>query len=720
MDPSLLADDPIQDATEDLLGRGEFAKQIVSVLHSARAEKSSTVLALIGPWGSGKSSVLKLVEATLHAHRLDWSVTRFNPWEFTDLQTLAFAFFAELSTVIRDDFQDETLFETFRAYSSKLLSFGGAVTSSPLMDLIGINPGKIAESAAKLLASKNSVSDLRDRLEKALRDRQRGTLVILDDIDRLAPSELLLVFKLVRLLGRLPNICYLLAYDEHTLLSVLQETELARNNRGRALAYLEKIVQVRMDLPIVHELQARDMIDACLAALNLPPATSEASVRLTVLFNSSVFAKLTEPRSIKRFFAQVRAYLPLVIGEVDVADFISLTYLRTYHPGVHRSLYRLKSELLPPVEKLFQLVSANSFLIDNGVCDKEEAAQVAPVLQELFPRFRMNLALHGAYNPAQPEMLSAIYTPDEKSLTLARRAASPECFDRYFYFGVPPRGFSDTRLAAQARNLGAPKNAEAEAGILEQLRARFDITASRLALMAGTLEPMTCARLLNLMARAYREASLHTDDVTGVELHRHGARLMARLDDVSARVIYKSPTAPADVDFLLLSAHDLWNALASQEEWAGGDQVRTMLERWLVPKLVASMPNRLEPLLQSTLTWVDWSIPLLLCWGLCGQQRAVREWLEQNLDSERSRWKLEDLIALCVSDDPSRTDRLLRTLSLLLPASFRYRIDALVDPELSAVNMRDKHPDLGSFSSRVTWGAEVLKRVFELIHSHPR
>jgi hypothetical protein len=30
--------------------------------------------------------------------------------------------------------------------------------------------------------------------------------VILDDLDRLAPDELLLVFKLVRLLGRLPNI----------------------------------------------------------------------------------------------------------------------------------------------------------------------------------------------------------------------------------------------------------------------------------------------------------------------------------------------------------------------------------------------------------------------------------------------------------------------------------------------------------------------------------
>ena len=41
-------------------------------------------------------------------------------------------------------------------------------------------------------------------------------LVVIDDLDRLQPDELLLVFKLIRLVGRLPSVGYILAFDERT------------------------------------------------------------------------------------------------------------------------------------------------------------------------------------------------------------------------------------------------------------------------------------------------------------------------------------------------------------------------------------------------------------------------------------------------------------------------------------------------------------------------
>jgi predicted KAP-like P-loop ATPase len=74
-------------------------------------------------------------------------------------------------------------------------------------------------------------------------------LIILDDLDRLEPAELLLTFKLVRLVGRLPNVYYLLTYDERTLVDVLKRTDLVGEEDGRAQAYLEKMIQVRLDIP---------------------------------------------------------------------------------------------------------------------------------------------------------------------------------------------------------------------------------------------------------------------------------------------------------------------------------------------------------------------------------------------------------------------------------------------------------------------------------------
>ncbi|WP_431969249.1 P-loop NTPase fold protein, partial [Actinacidiphila sp. bgisy160] len=55
-------DDPVDgsSAAPDLLGRWQFAQHAVELLHQVRAQSESGVLALIGPWGSGKSSVLQM------------------------------------------------------------------------------------------------------------------------------------------------------------------------------------------------------------------------------------------------------------------------------------------------------------------------------------------------------------------------------------------------------------------------------------------------------------------------------------------------------------------------------------------------------------------------------------------------------------------------------------------------------------------------------------
>lgn len=54
--PPFLADAPIRRASEDLLGRREFAVTLAKVLATWRGE-FSLVVALRGGWGEGKSSL---------------------------------------------------------------------------------------------------------------------------------------------------------------------------------------------------------------------------------------------------------------------------------------------------------------------------------------------------------------------------------------------------------------------------------------------------------------------------------------------------------------------------------------------------------------------------------------------------------------------------------------------------------------------------------------
>ncbi|MFD0567962.1 P-loop NTPase fold protein [Kitasatospora gansuensis] len=56
-------DDPVDGGPDapDLLGHQRYAHHAVGLLNEVRCQSESGVLALIGPWGSGKSSVLQMV-----------------------------------------------------------------------------------------------------------------------------------------------------------------------------------------------------------------------------------------------------------------------------------------------------------------------------------------------------------------------------------------------------------------------------------------------------------------------------------------------------------------------------------------------------------------------------------------------------------------------------------------------------------------------------------
>jgi predicted KAP-like P-loop ATPase len=115
--------------------------------------------------------------------------------------------------------------------------------------VVGVDASGTVGLVGALIAGDRSPEKLRAEAADGLAGLEQPILVVLDDLDRLDPDELLFTFKLVRMLGRLPNVYYLIAYDEDTLLDILRRTDLVGDAPGRAQLYLEKMVQVRLDVP---------------------------------------------------------------------------------------------------------------------------------------------------------------------------------------------------------------------------------------------------------------------------------------------------------------------------------------------------------------------------------------------------------------------------------------------------------------------------------------
>ena len=105
MDPDLSktmsfdADRPIDRRDQDRLERRPFAESIASQIFAVPAEYGFTI-GVAGPWGSGKTSVLNMVEETLDSRDKDVAILRFNPWLFSSPQELVSRFFSELGAQI--------------------------------------------------------------------------------------------------------------------------------------------------------------------------------------------------------------------------------------------------------------------------------------------------------------------------------------------------------------------------------------------------------------------------------------------------------------------------------------------------------------------------------------------------------------------------------------------------------------------------------------------
>ncbi|WP_133177962.1 P-loop NTPase fold protein [Microbacterium testaceum] len=433
------SDEALTDPDEDALGRAGFLDSIVTLLERVGSRSESTVVAVVGRWGLGKSTVLNAV--TTRLRRIDgtrrrWIVAEFNPWYYQDLVSLQQAFFRELAEAVPSGASWKKVREGIASFAETVAPLGA------LGGLIGVDATRIIEQAANATRGNVGVLEAKAAVEKALLKVDRPVLVVIDDVDRLDPQELLLLFKLIRLAGRLPNVYYLLAYDEDTLLDALSRTGLiGEGSARRALDYMEKIVQLRLDVPPVRERQLATWIDrevGELAARLSVTMDQEQRRRFDQAYYSHIRSRLQTPRAIKRFLAQVESLAAGLSQEVDFVDFLILSWIRASEPLVYRAIIDQRSRLLGELDPTGRIWPGDrdagadhaywSDVLTRSRVDSAQLSGVADLLSQLFPNFAEQWGVERSGHVGSVRH---------------GRIAHKDYFDRFFAFGVPDDDLSD-------------------------------------------------------------------------------------------------------------------------------------------------------------------------------------------------------------------------------------------------------------------------------------
>lgn len=456
-----LSDDPLTDLDDpSLFGRAVLVERIIEVLHRVRQQSPSSTIGLIGSWGSGKTSVLRGLTARIHAAPDDgeqvltegWSVAQFNPWLYSDAVALHASFFAELRGSLPKGKQ-------WKETRAGLATLGKNLAPlSMLTGLVGINSDRAFDAVLRHLDE--SVADQHDRVAKQLEKLDHPVLMVIDDLDRLSANEILQVFKLVRLVGRLPNVYYLLSYDEQTVIDLLGKTDLvSADDDRRALDYLEKIVQIRLDMPALRDYEVDRAVSRSLHHLVASHQLELPRNGLATIigrFDGILSTRLRTPRAIKRYFGQLDAFLPGVRSEVLLEDFAIITWLRTFEPGVYSLLQRSKDLLMGKERDALRAIARTKVThkdLRAAWLERLAEARVAPehaddvlyLLSTLFP------GLGSVYRGDDTAPNSDRSTRD----AAPRGVGHPDYFDRYFAFGVPDDDIPDQTVLAALTEFGA-------------------------------------------------------------------------------------------------------------------------------------------------------------------------------------------------------------------------------------------------------------------------
>ncbi|MGR7464334.1 KAP family P-loop NTPase fold protein [Klebsiella aerogenes] len=327
-------DSPIENAEEDLYGISHFSDALAKSIINIQAPVGTTI-ALNGPWGSGKSSAINLIRSALiKANDTKLVVTEFKCWWYRGEEALALAFLQQLNTVLGDAFGDNAR-NLIRKLGRGILQAGPIIgpmlAMTPASGFSGI-VGGVFDAAKRLFPKTDTLEYVFKELTKILEQENRRFLVIIDDMDRLSPEEALAIFRLIKSVGRLPNVMYLVVFDRQ-----LAEKAVSEKYPSEGPHFLEKIIQAGFDVPAPLPLDLNKAVLTSISAICGVPEEDQ-EVRFMNVFYDVVASYITSPRHVSRFQNAISVTWPAIAGDVNLADFIAMEILRLNEPTLYATI----------------------------------------------------------------------------------------------------------------------------------------------------------------------------------------------------------------------------------------------------------------------------------------------------------------------------------------------------------------------------------------------
>ncbi|WP_047380965.1 P-loop NTPase fold protein [Cetobacterium sp. ZWU0022] len=328
----LRAEKAIQTKDHDLLKRENFVKRIAEGILNYN-DTENFVIGLEGEWGTGKTSILNLLEEKLKGNI---EIFKFSPWNFVSRKQIISDFFEQFSYFMglscRKDAAEVS--QQLQIMSKFLKPFGLIPVAGDLIKILSEGMEAMGNS---LKPEKIDIEKMKEKINISLGKENKKTVVIIDDIDRLSDTEIIEIFQLIKGAGKFNNVIYILAYDYELVVNALNSISQKRGNE-----YLEKIVQIQIEVPFILK---EDLIEIFFDRINNIFEVENKTIENK--YKNIITMLVKDIRQIEKILNHIRFGAEYAKNYLDISDYVIMKVLQITKP----QLYKFYLDNINEIEK---------------------------------------------------------------------------------------------------------------------------------------------------------------------------------------------------------------------------------------------------------------------------------------------------------------------------------------------------------------------------------
>lgn len=325
-----------RETSEDLFNLSSYIKGLADF--TSKCQTPMTI-ALQGSWGSGKSSMMNLLEDSIKKNENNAIFVHFNTWQYSQFQftdNLSLIFLSGLIEKISDvsaQALNKIALQTAAEAAKNTIKVIATLTGGPIFgQLLGgvidsVEKGKKSydserQSVVKLI--ENLKRDFADLVKEQCETEENKDRIIffIDDLDRLQPEKAVELMEILKIIIECESCVFVLAIDYEVVSRGVRAKYGQDITESKVKNFFDKIIQVPFALP-VSKYDLSNYIKELIAASDLDNELKEIKTESGEISSDYIdMIRLSiggNPRSIKRLLNTFRLLSYIIKGSNNVS-----------------------------------------------------------------------------------------------------------------------------------------------------------------------------------------------------------------------------------------------------------------------------------------------------------------------------------------------------------------------------------------------------------------